>query len=101
MRKTNYLPLIEQFLRSVQNTNLSAVNEALDEIFIENDDHESLRSSVLEYDNYDQLGLAKKIESHPLLEFRRIAALVYRNNKKFLESINLSKKDHLYKVNYI
>jgi clathrin heavy chain len=32
-----------------------------------------------------------------LLEFRRIAAYIYKNNGKFLQSVELSKKDKLYK----
>ena len=98
MRRLQYLPLIEQFLKNVQNQNISAVNEALNEILINNDDHETLRSSVVEYDNFDHLTLAKKLESHSLLEFRRISALLYRKNKKWAESIKLSQQDSLYKV---
>eukprot|EP00824_Muranothrix_gubernata_P013157 TRINITY_DN2754_c0_g1_i2.p1 TRINITY_DN2754_c0_g1~~TRINITY_DN2754_c0_g1_i2.p1 ORF type:complete len:1581 (-),score=427.08 TRINITY_DN2754_c0_g1_i2:505-4755(-) len=101
MRKLGFLILIEQFLRTVQIQNISAVNEALNEIYIENEDHESLRTSVTEFDNFDQIMLAKKVESHELLEFRRIAALMYRKNKKYLESIRLSQKDELYKVNIL
>ena len=36
------------------------------------------------------------MENHELLECRRIAALLYRKNKKYNKSINLSKKDDLY-----
>jgi len=41
--------------------------------------------------------LAKKIENHELLEFRRIAALIYRKNKRYGESLDLSKKDSMFK----
>lgn len=37
------------------------------------------------------------MERHDLLECRRIAALLYRKNKKFQQSIDISKKDELYK----
>jgi len=43
MRKAGHLPLITPFLKSVQNQNNSAVNEALNEIHVENEDHESLK----------------------------------------------------------
>jgi hypothetical protein len=33
------------------------VNEALNEIFITEEDYESLRSSIDDYDNFDQVGV--------------------------------------------
>lgn len=41
--------------------------------------------------------MAKRLEKHELLEFRRIAAHLYKRNKKFKLSLGLSKKDYLYK----
>lgn len=35
MRKTGYIALIEPFLKSVQSQNVAAVNEALNEIYLE------------------------------------------------------------------
>jgi clathrin heavy chain len=43
------------------------------------------------------MSLANDLENHELLECRRIAALLYRKNKKYQKSIDLSKKDELYK----
>ena len=56
-----------------------------------------MKTSILKYSAYDQLSLAKKIENHPLLEFKRISALVYRKNKKYAESIEISKKLNFFK----
>ena len=92
LRKNNVLALSAPFLKSVQSANNYDVNEALNEIFIEEEEPELLKTSILKYSAYDQLTLAKKIENHPLLEFKRISALVYRKNKKFQESIEISKK---------
>jgi len=97
LRKSGYLPLALTFLKSVQSQNNYDVNEALNEIFVEDEDHQSLKVSILEYSSFDQLSLAKKIENHPLLEFRRISALVYRKNKKYQQSIEISKKLEYYK----
>lgn len=97
MKKSGHLPLITPFLKSVQNQNVGAVNEALNEIYVENEDHESLRHSIMENDNFESLSLAQRIESHELLDFRRIAALIYRKNSKWEKSINISKKDELWK----
>ena len=97
LKKNSALALAAPFLRSVQSANNYGVNEALNDIFIEEEDPENLKTSILKYSAYDQLTLAKKIENHPLLEFKRISALVYRKNKKFEESIEISKKLNFFK----
>lgn len=43
------------------------------------------------------IALASKLATHELLEFRRISAYVYRNNKKWNQSIELSKNDRMWK----
>jgi clathrin heavy chain len=50
---------------------------------IEEEDHVTLRSSLEQYDQYDAIKLAKRLEKHELLEFRRIAALLYRVSQVF------------------
>ena len=97
LRRYEALSLALPFLKSVQSNNNFDVNEALNEIFVDEEDPESLKNSILEYSSFDQLNLAKKIENHSLLEFRRISALVYRKNKKFRQSIDISKKLEFYK----
>lgn len=96
MKRTGHIALITGFLESVQGQNISAVNEALNEIYLENQDFEKLRQSIKEYDSFESVDLASGLENHELLECRRIAALLYRKNKKYNKSIDLSKKDDLY-----
>ena len=69
----------------------------MNEIYLENEDYESLRASIKEYDSFESIKLATDLERHELLECRRIAALLYRKNKKYQQSIDISKKDELYK----
>jgi clathrin heavy chain len=97
LRKNSALELSIEYLQAVQKENLTVVNEALNELYIAEEDTEALRASVDEYDNFDQLALAQKMEKHVLLEFRRIAAHVYRRNKRFGQSVELSKKDKMFK----
>merc|ERR1711953_919251 len=59
--------------------------------------YEELKQSVEEFDNIDQIAFAQKLEKHELLEMRRIAAVVYKKNKRFKQSIELSKQDKIYK----
>eukprot|EP00163_Fabomonas_tropica_P025672 TRINITY_DN4486_c0_g1_i1.p1 TRINITY_DN4486_c0_g1~~TRINITY_DN4486_c0_g1_i1.p1 ORF type:complete len:1704 (-),score=653.64 TRINITY_DN4486_c0_g1_i1:69-5180(-) len=91
------LPLVKSYLVAVQANNVTAVNEALNWLYIEEEDYESLRSSIDSYDNFDQLGLAGLIEAHELLEFRRIASYIYKKAERWSESVTLSKKDKLYR----
>jgi len=97
LRKSESLALGVGYLKQVQKENLSAVNEALNELFIEEEDFEALRASIDEYDNFEQLVLAQKVEKHELLEFRRIAAYLFKKNKRYPQSIELSKGDKMYK----
>lgn len=59
---------------------------------------QGLRASIDAYDNFDSIGLAQRLEQHELIEFRRIAAYLYKINQRWAQSIQLCKKDKLYKV---
>jgi clathrin heavy chain len=97
LRKSDGLNLAVEYMKSVQKENLSVVNEALNEIFVAEEDHEALKTSIDEFDNFDQIFLAQKCEKHELLEFRRVAAYIYKNNKRYPQSLALSKADKMFK----
>lgn len=97
LRKAEQLPLVRDYLLSVQKSNLQAVNEAVNELYIEEEDFDGLRESITTYDNFDQLSLAVKLEKHELLEFRRIASFIYKKNLKWRKAVALAKEDKLYK----
>lgn len=96
-RKLNQLPFFYKFLQTVQSANQPTINDALNELYVEEGNYEDLRVSVNTHHEFDWQKLAGSIEKHPLLEFRRIAATLYRNNGRFEQSIELSKKDRLWK----
>jgi clathrin heavy chain len=96
-QKSNNLPLIRSYLISAQQTNNAAVNNAYNELLIEEEDYKSLKASIENSLNFDVLGLAQRLEKHHLLEFRRIAAILYKRSKRWKQSIALSKKDGMYK----
>lgn len=64
---------------------------------IEEEDYKTLRDSIDSFDNFNNIKLAQRLEKHELLEFRRLAAHLYKKNKRWDESIILSKQDKLYK----
>jgi clathrin heavy chain len=97
VRRLGHSALIMPYLRSVQNENIDAVNQTINETLVEDEEYDGLRQSIDEYDNFDQISLAQKIEKHELLEFRRIAADLYKRNERFEQSVSLSKADKMYK----
>lgn len=97
MRRAGQLPLVKDYLLSVQKNNLLPVNEAVNELLIEEEDFGALRDSITTYDNFDQLALAARLERHELMEFRRIAAFIYKRNLKWRKAVALAKSDRLFK----
>merc|ERR1719453_239571 len=89
--------MILPYLKSVQQHNITGVNEAVNDLYVEGEQYEDLRQSIEEFDNFDQIALAQKLEKHELLEMRRIAALVYKKNKRYKQSIDLSKQDKIFR----
>eukprot|EP00698_Gefionella_okellyi_P003029 TRINITY_DN12851_c0_g1_i1.p1 TRINITY_DN12851_c0_g1~~TRINITY_DN12851_c0_g1_i1.p1 ORF type:complete len:1713 (+),score=451.79 TRINITY_DN12851_c0_g1_i1:76-5214(+) len=96
IRKANNLPMIKPYLKSVQNLNISQVNEALNELFIEEEDYESLQQSIDTFNQFDNLSLARTCEKNELIKFRQIAASLYSKNKRYQQSVELSKQDKLW-----
>ena len=61
------LHLVKPYMVAVQSNNVSAVNEALNELYVEEEDYERLRESVDMHDNFDQIGLAQKVENSQII----------------------------------
>merc|ERR1719326_1082960 len=97
MRKSGNIPLVLPFLKAVQSNNDKNVNEAINHCYIEVESYADLRESIDSFDQFDHIGLAQQIQKHELLEFRRIAATLYKQADRYEESVELSKKDGMYK----
>jgi clathrin heavy chain len=95
--KKNLVALVKPYLQSIQHLNIAAVNEAYHGVLIDEEDHETLRANVLKYDAFDQITLAQKLEKHDLIEFRRIAGIMFKENRRWTQAIELAKQDQLYK----
>merc|ERR1711879_769639 len=96
-RKQDKLALVKQYLRTVQPMNNKAVNEALNDLLIEEEDAEGLQASIDAYDSYDALTLAQRLEKHELVAMRRIASYLYKNNNRWEQAVAICKKDMLFK----
>ena len=55
------LHLVKPYMIAVQSNNVAAVNEALNEIYVEEEDYERLWESIDLHDNFDHIGLAQKV----------------------------------------
>jgi clathrin heavy chain len=99
VKRAQSLPLIKGFLEAVQaaGTNSASVNEAVNGLYIEDEDFAALRSSIEKYDKFDAISLAQRLEKHELLEFRRVAADLYKRANRWKQSVELSKRDKLYR----
>eukprot|EP00124_Ichthyophonus_hoferi_P002666 Ihof_evm7s191 gene=Ihof_evmTU7s191 len=95
-KKMNQLPLIRPYMQLVQQQNIKAINESLNTLLIEENDFTSLRTSVDSFDNFDIMALAQQLEKHELIEFRRIAAYLYKKNGRWSQAVSLCKDDSLY-----
>lgn len=95
--KSDNLPLIKPFLINVLSKNNSVVNQAYHDLLIEEEDHKALQDTVDAYDKFDHIDLATRLESHELIFFRKIAASLYRRNKKWAKSLEILKQEQLWK----
>ena len=91
------LRLALPYLRDVQKNDVTAINDAVHEILIDDEDYEGLQLSIDDFERFDAPELARRLERHDLLEFRRIAARLYKRLKRYEQSIELSKEDSMYK----
>ncbi|KAL7107602.1 hypothetical protein ACP275_06G065400 [Erythranthe tilingii] len=93
-KEAGHLHLVQPYMEAVQSSNVYAVNEALNEIYVEKKDYGSLRKSVELHDDFDHIRLAQKIEKHELRRMRSVAAYIYKKIGRWKQSIALSKKDN-------
>ena len=63
-QKSDNIPLIKPFLLNVQSQNNKVVNQAINDLLIEEEDYKTLSDSVENYDNYDPVELAQRLEKH-------------------------------------
>lgn len=91
------LPLCKGFLIKVQDGNVPEVNEALNDVLIEEGSLDELETSIDSYDNFDQFSLARRLQTNELLQLRRVSGRLFRRNGKYEQAVEVSKKDDLYR----
>merc|ERR1719217_65505 len=96
LRKAGHVALAKPYLLATQTLNIKEVNDALYELYVQDEDHEALAAAVVEFTNFDAIEMAQLCEKHGLLQFRRIGAMLYKRSKKWAQSIALSKLDKVW-----
>ncbi|KAJ7061039.1 armadillo-type protein [Mycena amicta] len=94
---TDLLTVLIPRINHARVLNVEDVNDAYNDLLIEEEDYKTLRDSIDNFDNFNTIALAQRLEGSPHLEFRRLAAHLYKKNSRWAQSIALSKNDRLYK----
>jgi len=97
IKSTGHINLIEDFLKNAAPQNNAAVNEALNNIYLEKQDYESLTHHIEKFKNFESGELAQKLEFSELLDLRRVSAILYKKNEKYEKSLEVAMKDNFYK----
>ena len=94
--KTAPVYVIRPFLEAAQERNIKKVNEALNNLYVEEEDFDALRRSVDQFNNFDSADLSSRLEKMELFEFRKIALTLHRRNKRFSHALEVAKSNKLY-----
>lgn len=54
------------------------MNSAYNDLLVEEEDYASLRDSITNFENFDSVDLANRLQTHELVEFRRISAFLFK-----------------------
>jgi clathrin heavy chain len=95
-RKAGQLALIRPYLVAIQGSHISAVNNALNELLLAEEDAAGLAASFDRSDRFDTLALAAKLGAHPRLDIRRLAARLLALNGQWREAIAALQRDALH-----
>lgn len=90
------IALIRQFLEATQDRNIKRVNDALNQLYVEEEDFAALRRSVESFSNFDSADLSARLEKMDIFEFRKIALALHRRNKRYSHAIEAAKANELY-----
>ena len=79
--QVGHLQLVKPYLRSVQNLNNKAVNEALNGLLITEEDYNGLKTSIDAFDNFDNISLAQQVswKNSKCLKFGQLVRSVFRH----------------------
>lgn len=95
-KKLGQLPLIKSYLIATQPSHITAVNQALNELFLGEEDAAALQASFDRSDRFDQVAWAAKLREHHRQDIRRQAARLYTMHGNWKEAVQVLKTEALF-----
>lgn len=95
-RKLDQLALVKPYLVAIQGSHITAVNTALNELLLAEEDAAGLAASFERSDRFDSAGMAAKLAAHERVDIRRLAARLHTMNGQWREAVACLLNDALY-----
>jgi len=92
-KKEKDLNAIREYLEYCLDLNNDAVNEALIDMYIDDENPKALKSLIDKNSNFNKTRLANRLKVHTDPEFRKIAAYLYANTDDFKSAMELCKEE--------
>ena len=89
--------VIKDWMLKVQQVNSKGVNQALNELFIEEENYEELKISLTECGNYNPTDMSGKLIKHQLIEMRRVGTWLLSRTGHYQEAVDAALSDKLFK----
>ncbi|KAF0989325.1 hypothetical protein HZS_4443 [Henneguya salminicola] len=96
LKSLNIIPACKGYLIYAQKSNMAVINEAINDVYVEEEAYDDLRLSVESFNNFDAVKFADKLEQQPSVEFRRIAIFIRKSSNRWSQTLEMAKKDGLY-----
>ncbi|GIX64752.1 clathrin heavy chain, putative [Babesia caballi] len=93
LRNERCLGLARDYLEAVSDKNASVVNDALFEVYVEEEEHEMLERGLNRLSAFDQAALCALLEEHRLPEMRSIAANLYTRARDFARATQIHRRN--------
>ncbi|KAK1935936.1 clathrin heavy chain [Babesia divergens] len=93
LKNADCLGFAREFLEEVADKTTTVVNDALFEIYIEEEEYELLERSLGKLTGFDQAALCALLEGHRLQEMRIIAATLYTRARQFAKAAQIHRRN--------
>jgi len=95
-KKSGQLALIKPYLIAIQPSHITAVNQALNELLLVEEDAAGLAASFDRSDRFDLSSWAARLQSHDRIDIRRLAAKIYTMLGQWNQAIQVLLADSLF-----
>ncbi|CDR98027.1 clathrin heavy chain, putative [Babesia bigemina] len=93
LKNADCLGIAREYLEAVADKSNPGVNDALLEVYVEEEEHELLERSIVRLAVFDQQALCAKLEGHRLPQMRSIAGVLYARSRDFSKSALIHRRN--------